>query len=323
MRLYILILIFFLIGLVFSQERMQGTYTIGGTNPDFASVQEAADSLMSKGVSGPVTFNIRPGLYEEAGGTERVLFIDQSIPGISGTNMITYRSDEAEGGNANNVIFQRTAQVGSPAGYVVEISYGYMHFRDLTFQNADTTSEDTAPSIFHIMPNTNFSADSVFIENCQFIGDAGNRRSYDGIKWNRNFNNMHFDNNYIRGCNNGIRHYLLAGTNQSKVVVITNNYITGLQRYSYGGSGIGGWGIRLVESDSAVVSGNTLDYQSGGSGRYGYVLGCNYLTFEKNKIIGLRQSPEFKGIALEGSNNKIYNNMFGRNQQRNHLWHTN
>ena len=38
---------------------MSGTYTIFGNAPDFTSIKQATDSLHLKGVSGPVTFNIR------------------------------------------------------------------------------------------------------------------------------------------------------------------------------------------------------------------------------------------------------------------------
>ena len=131
---------------------------------------------MSLGVNGPTTFNIRPGTYEEAGGSERVLLIDNLIPGISGNNMITFQPDANTGGNVNNVIFQRTSEIANPGGYLIEIYYGYVKLNSLTIQNADTTSTGIAPSLIHIYPNTNLGADSVFIENCRLIGDAGNRR---------------------------------------------------------------------------------------------------------------------------------------------------
>jgi len=310
MRLLVFLLFLILISqLSFAQNTMSGDYTIGGSNPDFNSVQEAADSLMNLGIDGPTTFNIRPGTYEETSGSERVLFIDNLIPGISGTNMIIFQPDANAGGNVNNVIFQRTSEVGNPGGYVIEIYYGYVRLNGLTIQNTDTTSSGTAPSLIHIYPNINLGADSVFIENCRLIGNAGNRRSYDAIKWNRSFNNMRIINNTISGCNNGIRHWLTSSGTNAKGVIISNNYIEGLQRYNYGGSGVGGWGIRLVEADSAIISGNTLDYTEGGSGRYGISLGVLYSNVEKNKIVGLDQGPEFFGIIMEGDYNQVYNNM--------------
>ncbi|MCX7929783.1 MAG: GEVED domain-containing protein, partial [Chlorobi bacterium] len=42
---------------------LSGTYTIGGTNPDFPTVISAANQLTAGGTLGAVTFNIRPGTY--------------------------------------------------------------------------------------------------------------------------------------------------------------------------------------------------------------------------------------------------------------------
>ncbi len=61
---------------------MSGTYTVGGTSPDFNTISEAAIALNVRGVSGPVTINIRPGTYED------VLHLIK-INGTSHTNRVT------------------------------------------------------------------------------------------------------------------------------------------------------------------------------------------------------------------------------------------
>lgn len=300
----------FFLFLNLSAQPLSGEYTIGGDNPDFERIQEAADSLIARGVDGPVRFLIRPGIYEEAGGSERILFIEEEIPGISGENMITFQPDPGQGGDVNNVIWQRTSQTGSPGGYVVEINYGYVQLKELTIQNADTTSEGIAPSLIHIYPNTNLGADSVFIENCRLIGDIGNRKSYDAIKWNRSFNNMRFINNTISGCHNGIRHWLRSSGSQAKGVVISGNHMTGLQTHRIGGSGTGGYGIRLVEADSAVIMDNVLDYADGASMYRGIFLSVNLSTIENNKIMDCTAgSSNPRGLAIVGHDNRIFNNM--------------
>ena len=55
---------------------LNGTYTIGGAGADFLSVTNAVDHLTYCGISGPVVFNINPGVY-----TEQI-----EIPQISGAN---------------------------------------------------------------------------------------------------------------------------------------------------------------------------------------------------------------------------------------------
>lgn len=64
---------------------LSGTYTIGGTSPDFATINQAVSTLVCGGVVGPVTFNIRPGRY-----VEKVTI--PNIPGTSNTNWVTFQS---------------------------------------------------------------------------------------------------------------------------------------------------------------------------------------------------------------------------------------
>lgn len=64
---------------------LNGSYTIGGSNPDFITVNEAVQALNAVGVGGPVVFNIRTGFYNE-----NVLI--GSIQGASLTNGIRFTS---------------------------------------------------------------------------------------------------------------------------------------------------------------------------------------------------------------------------------------
>jgi PKD repeat protein len=46
--------------------QLSGSYTIGGINPDYATITDAIDALSHSYTLGNVFFNIRPGLYEES-----------------------------------------------------------------------------------------------------------------------------------------------------------------------------------------------------------------------------------------------------------------
>ena len=70
-----------------------GLYTIGGNNPDFQTFSDAAIVLNNAGVSCPVVFRVRNGIYNE----QVKLF---EIPGASSRNTITF---ESESGNNNLV----------------------------------------------------------------------------------------------------------------------------------------------------------------------------------------------------------------------------
>ena len=82
---------------IFSQS-LNGSYTIGGNTPDFATLQEAADTLEVNGVSGPVFFNVRPGIYMQNGGNNTVLTLDGAVAGLSAENRVTFQPDAAAGG---------------------------------------------------------------------------------------------------------------------------------------------------------------------------------------------------------------------------------
>ncbi|MEX0967527.1 MAG: immunoglobulin-like domain-containing protein [Bacteroidia bacterium] len=63
---------------------LDGTYTVGGTAPDYADFSEAVFALNTWGVCGAVTFDVSPGTYNER------LAIGNGIRGVSATNNITF-----------------------------------------------------------------------------------------------------------------------------------------------------------------------------------------------------------------------------------------
>ena len=103
--IFALVLIFLLSTGIFSQP-LNGSYTIGGNSPDFATLQDAANALNANGISSPIFFNIRPGIYMENGGNNSVLILDDVVAGLSESNRITFQPDAAAGGNVDNVILQ-------------------------------------------------------------------------------------------------------------------------------------------------------------------------------------------------------------------------
>ncbi|GEM_PF-5386889 len=84
-RLYCFILLLFpTSGMIFAG--LTGSYTIGGINPDYATINDAVSDLILTGVSGPVTFNIRPGTYVEH------IYIT-NVSGTSTANTVIFRSE--------------------------------------------------------------------------------------------------------------------------------------------------------------------------------------------------------------------------------------
>lgn len=105
--------------------QLSGSYTIGGSNPDYATIAAAVDALNGQGASGHVTFHIRPGTYTgqygfgEIGGT----------PGE-----IVFRSAEND---ASSVILEHAAS-NADNDFIVRIDgTDGLRFEHLTFRPLD------------------------------------------------------------------------------------------------------------------------------------------------------------------------------------------
>jgi hypothetical protein len=100
-----------------------GTFTIGGTTPDYATMQDASDALSRGGVSCPVVFNIRNGEY-----SGRTQFA--AIPGASAVNTVTFQS---ESGDSSLAIISMPYDFNFN-GYMVRFKgASYITFKKLSF----------------------------------------------------------------------------------------------------------------------------------------------------------------------------------------------
>ncbi|MBL7783760.1 MAG: hypothetical protein JNM22_21165, partial [Saprospiraceae bacterium] len=81
-----------------TSAQLNGAFTIGGINPSFADFTAAATALSTQGISGNVTFNVRPGTY-----TERIQI--SAIPGSNVNRTVTF---QAENGDSSSVLLLST-----------------------------------------------------------------------------------------------------------------------------------------------------------------------------------------------------------------------
>mgnify|MGYP000321372828 CR=1 FL=1 len=174
-NLFTLLFIFLISYEIFSQP-LNGSYTIGGSSPDFATLQSAADALNARGVSGPVFFNIRPGTYSKNGGNNSVLLLDSTVAGLSSTKRITFQPDAASGGNVDNVILEMNISNTTTADVaLVLVRLDYITFRNITFREADA-------SLYYFNVLVKFQSsftfnpivEDVVFENCKFEGSGSN-----------------------------------------------------------------------------------------------------------------------------------------------------
>jgi hypothetical protein len=108
---------------------MNGTYTIGGTNPDFATINAAINFLNIAGICGPVTFNIRPGTYAEK-------LVVKAIVGASDSNRVVFQSE----GNNNNLVILTAATTSNTDGVVKFNGASYVTIKDISINQTNTTA---------------------------------------------------------------------------------------------------------------------------------------------------------------------------------------
>jgi hypothetical protein len=157
---------------IFSQP-LNGSYTVGGQSPDFATLQNAAHALFINGISGPVFFNIRPGTYMKQGSPGPVLRLDTLIAGVSEINRITFQPDAQAGGNRENTTMQIDCDVNTDYNNDREIFYiksNYVTIRNLTFKDAD--SLDSPARYLLRIESIVFQPliEDLVVDGCKFIG---------------------------------------------------------------------------------------------------------------------------------------------------------
>ncbi len=333
------------VGFTTSCLNLSGTYTIGGTTPDFATIQDAVNALC--GVSGPVTFNIRTGTY-----TEQVSI--PAVPGASLTNTITF---QAETGTNTDVVWTYPSSASIANNYTVELNEAdFITFQNLTMERRlDSTYArvitmlDGAENIS--FDNVIFNSDRIGVSstNNAFIygSETTDALDFDNFSCtNSTFNNgsygiyllnatgPHALNGNVSGNTfNNIYTYAIYLEDMDNVTV-QNNTITGASPASTSFSGIylndndgtnlvdnntitggDGYGIYMTDLDDGVtVSNNTItDVDILNYGIYmtgSVVTGAEEISIFNNQII----SDQY-GIYLTTSDGsttnygKVYNNM--------------
>ncbi|MBL7999745.1 MAG: hypothetical protein JNL32_14060, partial [Candidatus Kapabacteria bacterium] len=155
---------------------LNGTYTVGGTSPDFANLQLATDQLRAGGTAGPVTLNLRPGTYTGH------IFIANPI-GNQSARPITIQADAAASGNRNNVIIQHDGGATQSAAINATSIFGgqptvrlqnvdFITFNNVTISATGTGAANWAQCV-ELMGNTTAlgdGCDNVTFNNCGFTG---------------------------------------------------------------------------------------------------------------------------------------------------------
>lgn len=137
-----------------ASAQLSGTYTIGGTSPNYATLSAAISALNASGVSGPVTFQIRDGNYS---GTAWMGSIG-TVTGASATNRVTFTS---QSNDATKVTI--TASTTSSNNYVFQ-------FDDASYITVKNLTLATSSASYQNMFNFTSTASNDSVVNCILSG---------------------------------------------------------------------------------------------------------------------------------------------------------
>ncbi len=257
------------------KSSLKGNYSIGGTNADFSSPQEAVAKLLEVGLSGNVTFLLNAGNYTGQ------LIIDGKIKGISDTSTITF-----DGINPDSATL--TASITS--GPVVLLNrQSFITFRNLRLVNTLIgdgieiygTQSDIISSIKIIkckieLPILSSISASVGIEVLGAMG-SGNIRSW--------ASDVTIDSNIVTGGSTG---FAMSGSSNpiyNKSILIRYN-----QFYRLNGGAIG---LTYIYNP-IKVEGNVIDLLTS----IGY-FGSTGINFADNVNTSLTNSHIISGNSIK------------------------
>ncbi|MGB0403346.1 MAG: right-handed parallel beta-helix repeat-containing protein [Salibacteraceae bacterium] len=263
---------------------LSGSYTIGGTAPDYVTVQEAVDSLVSIGVCGPVVMNLRSGTYNEQ------ITID-SIPGTDSTNTVKFRT---ESGAATKAI------ITNNISFIIKIDTGVSY---VSFDSLELTSTTAGNVILFAGTNHHIS-----FEGNDFSSNSNNSGNLVSDVPDVSTSDLSIIGNTFYNASGAI--HLNGGDGSSSTsgdsgVVIKNNII---KNYKI-------WGISLSNYHNCLIEGNETE----GSRPSGLIYGISYYNGSNIRIISNRilavgaQGVPINISNIEGgptSRSLIANNMF-------------
>ncbi|MCB0481919.1 MAG: right-handed parallel beta-helix repeat-containing protein [Flavobacteriales bacterium] len=251
-------------GISFAQ--LSGTYTIGGTSPNYATVVEAVDSLNANGVSGPVTFNIRSGVYP---GQVKI----NSFSGATNFNRVRFRPDPS---NISQVIIEDSGLVTTDRGAVVLNGCAYVQFDSVTVR---TLGVSTGHAV-----EFQGAANHITFKDCFLIGSPYSTSStstymavvYDNTGSTNMATNITFENNTVDKGSIGFYIYGTSTASRQGSWNLIDNIIV---NWNY-------QGIFMYYANDCVLKGNFIANNSSNYSqpRGAYIYYCSDIEFSHNHV---------------------------------------
>jgi gliding motility-associated-like protein len=230
-----------------------GTYTIGGSNPDFATFAQVAEVLNTSGVTCPVTLLVRDGLYSEK-------LVIREIPGSSPVNTITFQS---ENGDSTLAVIRIDPGALNFEPMILLNKSRYIRFQGLGF----FTGSASGTSNYALQLE---GAKNIEVEGCYM--EILNESDY-GMVVQGGSQVVHVSNTRF-ACTDTRNGAINIDGNQTREIDIQGNVITGATA----------WGNTLIKignySSNITLTGNQIDR----SYRAVYVVGADSVLINKNTI---------------------------------------
>ncbi len=192
---------------------MSGTYKISdSTNADFKSFNAAISAYSSRGICGPITFKVAPGVYRE-----QITLVQ--MPGMSSSNPIKFESMSKDSTEVV-VTLPSTSATGNNNAAIQLRGADHVHFKSITFERTGTNA---LAQVVHILNGSNNNSFS----NCQMIGLKLTGVNPTAINiWSdagQDDNNV-FKNNYVKFGHNNVSYVGLSTGHEVGTVFSGNTF---------------------------------------------------------------------------------------------------
>lgn len=209
--------------------QLNGNYTVGGTTPDYGSLGEACDSIVSQGIDGPVVISVRDGVYYDS------IYLT-TYQGASATNTLTFRSESLDAANVeiindNNdvvkfngdsidfVTVEHLSITVNANQNVFDIRNGPNDITivDCILTGINTTNTGTGRAVIYSTDNGTYGVNNLRIQNNTI--KQGSYGVY--VNWNTNsLNNLYVNDNNISDF-----YYRGISTQKTSKAYVSNNYL--------------------------------------------------------------------------------------------------
>jgi hypothetical protein len=255
---------------------MSGTYSVGGTSPDFATPVAAIAALDANGMCGAITLNIRQGTYT---GQLNI----GAITGASSVNTLTIQPDPA---NTATVVLTAAGTSSSNMGVFNLNNAKYVNIKKLTIRNTGTSYargiEMNGANVKIAVDSCTFSnpnhTSTTSTYNCGIYDYSGSNQS-DSISITHCTIDSVAYGMYVYGSSSSVQQTGWTVSNNSITahyyglylyytnVSCNNNYVRNSGNYSYP------YGIYTYYTYNSEFIGNDIELSNG---VYGYGLYLNY-----------------------------------------------